>query len=167
MLDFIRVTGMQCYAHFSFYDRLMLVALVPTGLGALLLLVYLFSRVCCKVLRVCRSRQKRIRDMAVRGAFLLLVVAHPVVSARLLQVYQCREVEGEYFMEYDFTEHCYTEQWYKFALYSGILLVVFTLGFPLGLWWYLYRNRQNLLLEKMRRRAGFLYEGQCSVACVV
>ncbi len=98
-----------------------------------------------------------------RASFFVLLLAYPSISLRVLQIYQCVDVEGEHYLLSDISVRCYTRRWFGMAVYSAVMGVVFVLGLPVTIAAILSRHRAMLFAngsagEETRRKYGFLYE---------
>ena len=83
-----------------------------------------------------------------------------------MQLYRCIEVEGRYWLGADMRLECYTPQWAGYAVYGIVCGLLYIVGFPLGVFVILCRNRQSLFDDKVpltRVKYGFLYEVRCSM----
>lgn len=65
--------------------------------------------------------------------------------------------QGEWYLEADLTLHCFDGTWAVFALLSGLLVCVFTVGLPLGIIMWLRRYRNRLREPATIQAVGFLY----------
>ena len=78
------------------------------------------------------------------------------ISVKLCQLFRCIEVEGEWWLFEDLSLQCFTGIWGTYALLAVVMLVVFTLGFPLGMAWLLWRSRNSLETKDVKSNLGFL-----------
>jgi hypothetical protein len=114
------------------------------------------------------QRVKRVRWSALfRALFMILFIAYPSVSQKILRTFRCREVEGRYYLAADMRLQCYTREWYGYALYAFIMGVVYVVGLPLSIAIILVVRRHKLFGDnsaETRRVYGFLYEAYGPVA---
>ena len=82
--------------------------------------------------------------LVIKVVFHLLVFAYPMLSSVIIRTFVCTSVGTEAYLRADFSIRCYTPAWSAAAAYSTVLLVVFVLGFPLGLGAYLHRKRVDI-----------------------
>jgi hypothetical protein len=111
---------------------------------------------------------RRVRWSALfRALFMILFIAYPSVSQKILRTFQCREVEGVFYLSADMRLQCYTREWYGYALYAGIMGVVYVAGLPLSIAIILVVRRHKLFGDnsaETRRVWGFLYDAYGPVA---
>ncbi len=67
-----------------------------------------------------------------RASFMLLFLAYPGVSLKVLRLFKCRKVEGEWWLEADMRMQCYNGHWAGYALYGLLVAIVYIVGLPLG-----------------------------------
>jgi hypothetical protein len=92
---------------------------------------------------------------------MVLFVAYPSVSVKILRLFNCVKVEGHYWLDADMALQCFTLQYWGYALYALTMVVVFVVGLPLGIFLVLWRRRAHLHgpgSEETMHRFGFLYE---------
>jgi hypothetical protein len=102
-----------------------------------------------------------------RALFMILFIAYPSVSQKILRIFWCRLVEGRYYLAADMRLQCYTREWYGYAIYAFIMGVVYVAGLPLSIAVILVRRRRVLFgagSAETRRVYGFLYEAYGPVA---
>ena len=63
---------------------------------------------------------------------MLLFLAYPGVSLKVLRLFKCRKVEGEWWLEADMRMQCYNGHWAGYALYGLLVAIVYIVGLPLG-----------------------------------
>ena len=91
------------------------------------------------------------------------------VSTSIFRLFDCSEVQGEWYLTADFTVRCFEGEWNTFMGLAVLGILVFTLGIPLGLFVLLRRNRAHLYAEEcpaaelaqhagVKRRLGAVYE---------
>jgi hypothetical protein len=92
---------------------------------------------------------------------MVLFIAYPSVSQKILRTFRCRQVEGVFYLAADMRLRCFTGQWYGYALYAGIMGALYVVGFPLAIFVILWRRRRTLFgpgSEETARVYGFLYD---------
>jgi hypothetical protein len=108
-----------------------------------------------------RTRCTSLHGPAIfRASFFVLLLAYPSISLRVLQIYQCVDVDGEHYLLADLSVRCYTQRWLGMAVYSAVMGAVFVVGLPLTISIILFRRRATLFgdgSEETRRVYGFLY----------
>ena len=79
------------------------------------------------------TQLRRVHWAAVfRSSFMVLFLAYPGVSLKVLRVFKCREVGGKYWLVADMRLQCFTGQWAGYAAYALLVCVVYVVGLPLG-----------------------------------
>jgi hypothetical protein len=106
-----------------------------------------------------------------RASFMLLFVAYPGVSLKVLRLFKCRNIEGEWWLAADMRLRCYDGRWAGFALYGLVMAVLYIVGLPAAVLWILWRRRHKLFgsltdpfVASTRASLGFLYEDYGSSA---
>lgn len=102
---------------------------------------------------------KRLRWPRVFSAMSMFwLLCYPGVSVKLIHVFRCVEVQGKWWLEADMRLECFGAQWSATAVFSVILLVLYTVGLPLGISLWLRSRRSTLSKEETIAELGFLYE---------
>jgi hypothetical protein len=93
------------------------------------------------------------------------------VSLKVLRLFKCRNIEGEWWLAADMRLRCYDGRWAGFAIYGLIMAAVYVVGLPATVLWILWRRRHKLFgadtdpfAATTRRTFGFLYEDYGSSA---
>jgi hypothetical protein len=99
-----------------------------------------------------------------KASFMLLFIAYPGVSLKVLRLFKCREIEGEWWLAADMRLRCYDGRWAGFAIYGLVMAVVYVAGLPAAVLWILWRRRHKLFgsptdpfVASTRATFGFLY----------
>jgi hypothetical protein len=100
-----------------------------------------------------------------KASFMLLFIAYPGVSLKVLRLFRCREIEGEWWLAADMRLRCYDGRWAGYALYGLAIAVVYVVGLPAAVLSILWRRRHKLFgspsdpfAVATRATFGFLYE---------
>ncbi len=88
------------------------------------------------------------------------------------QVFNCRDVNGVWYLVADMRQECYTGEWVAIAAYALVMIAVYVVGLPLAVLVILYRNRTHLFgdpalddqAKLVQDKYGFLY--RCGVGVV-
>lgn len=88
--------------------------------------------------------------------FLLLI--HPAVSLRMMRVFVCLEIEGEWWLAADLSLPCFDQRWTMHALVAAVIIALFTFGLPLTIFCWLRANRHSLREAETLDKLGHLYE---------
>jgi hypothetical protein len=106
-----------------------------------------------------------------KASFMLLFIAYPGVSLKVLRLFTCRNIEGEWWLVADMRLRCYDGRWAGFAIYGLIMAVLYVVGLPAAVLWILWRRRHKLFgsptdpfVASTRATFGFLYEDYGSSA---
>jgi hypothetical protein len=99
-----------------------------------------------------------------KASFMLLFVAYPGVSLKVLRLFKCREIDGVWWLAADMRLRCYDGRWAGFALYGLVMAAVYVVGLPVAVLWILWRRRRHLFgsptdlfVASTRATFGFLY----------
>jgi hypothetical protein len=99
-----------------------------------------------------------------KASFMLLFIAYPGVSLKVLRLFKCREIEGEWWLAADMRLRCYDGRWAGFAIYGLTMAVFYIVGLPAAVLWILWRRRHKLFgsptdpfVASTRATFGFLY----------
>ena len=88
----------------------------------------------------------------------LLLVTHAPISKKVFMFYLCRNVAGKHYMHADYAIQCYDSDWNAFHPVVAVVLLLFTVGFPLVLCIALCWNQKRLYHRLFYAKMGFLYE---------
>jgi hypothetical protein len=104
------------------------------------------------------------------------IFTFPVVSVKIVETFACHAVEGGQYLRADYALSCDDQEWKKWALYAGVWVIFFVVGFPLFLLVRLLRMRADLRNGKAEEASqfslGFLlydykpFDTGASVACL-
>jgi hypothetical protein len=99
-----------------------------------------------------------------KASFMLLFIAYPGVSLKVLRLFKCRNIEGAWWLAADMRLRCYDGRWAGFALYGLIMAVLYVVGLPAAVLCILWRRRNKLFgsptdpaVVTTRETFGFLY----------
>lgn len=167
MLDILTVLKADCAGRLTFLERMQFTLLLfVSGLAAALLL-FTADR-----LRLEQKRRRRARGSALpllaalRGlnwsrplkpVTFLAIVSYPSVSATAMKLFPCRDIGGERYLAADMTVPCSGATYYSHVMLAVVVLVVYTIGFPLLLAVFVYRRRHVLDDPEVIIDWGFLF----------
>ncbi len=162
-LDFIPWSSVQCVATLTFYDRLIIVALLPPVVVVLVALVPFMILSAANKSDFTDSdhtRDQRIlsRQKIVKLLVFALFLMYPALSARVVSFFVCRNVNGEEYLVADFNLKCFDDLWFRYLGLGVVCLLLYRLGIPLVLFWMLYRNRFKLRDPTTIVSLGIMYE---------
>jgi hypothetical protein len=99
-----------------------------------------------------------------KASFMLLFVAYPGVSLKVLRLFKCRHIDGAWWLAADMRLRCYDGRWAGFAIYGLVMAVLYVVGLPAAVLWILWRRRHKLFgpasdsfVATTRATFGFLY----------
>jgi hypothetical protein len=99
-----------------------------------------------------------------RSCFMLLFVAYPGVSLKMLQLFKCRDIDGVVWLAADMRLRCYDARWSGYAVYVLVMGVLYIVGLPAAVLYILWRRRHKLFgsstdpfVATTRAAFGFLY----------
>jgi hypothetical protein len=79
---------------------------------------------------------------------MLAFFLYPMISAGLLKLYHCREVENTAFMHIDYRIKCYDKEWEWYAMTGAVFFLFYVVGIPAVLTYMLYVYRDALFDTK-------------------
>ena len=57
----------------------------------------------------------------------MIFLIYPFVSASVLGTFVCDEVAGIWYLNADFTVHCFDDRWNHYAAFAAVMIAVFPL----------------------------------------
>ena len=84
---------------------------------------------------------KRLFANSFAGAMMLLMLAHTPVSRKVFQFFHCNDIGGRYFLRADYGIECGSMYYLAFSPIVLVVLVVFTIGLPGMISFYLWKNK--------------------------
>ena len=87
----------------------------------------------------------------------LLLLLYPSLCNRILLVFHCELIDGNWYLVEDVAEQCFTAQWAPYGALAVIALFCFPLGFPVWILCVLQRNAHKLHQTRFQNRYGFVY----------
>ena len=104
-------------------------------------------------------------EFAVFNPYIFVVVVGFMCAlcpcTRYLLVLVLWQVGNDYYLAIDMRLQCYTGEWTGYAVYGLLIVVVYVIGFPVGIFWLLFKRRHALFgpgSEDNMRKFGFLYD---------
>ena len=110
-------------------------------------------------------RTQDIRALVVRDIMLVILLFHPFVSGLAMRAWKCTPIASSNvdepvrsFLSTDMTIECFTSSnWIGIAVFSGITIILFSLGAPAFLFFILARRRDKLGEPLTFKHLGILY----------
>ena len=139
-MDLVQMVPADCLAtsRWSHYDSLLLETLGPLIVIAV---VFVYENV----------RREPRGNSAKRGYYLgqvlmfVFLVLLPAISRRVCQTFQCRTFEpGIRYLVSDLSTSCTTAKYSAFKVFAILMCLVYTCGFPVGLYFWLRRFKNRL-----------------------
>jgi hypothetical protein len=124
------MSGLFCLVSVSFYD-----SLLGATLGLLVIVL-----LAAAVYRLLPNKRK---DVLLATVY-FCIFAFPVLSVKIMETFACHTVEGERFLRADYALSCDDRKWKQWAIYAGMWVAFFVVGFPLFLLTKLLRMRADL-----------------------
>ena len=100
-----------------------------------------------------------IRNSTWKMVLLSLFVMYPMLVTKMLGVFLCRPIEGDWWLEADVSLQCYTDQW---TLHAGIGMVgicAYCIGIPALFFWVMYVHKDQMEDADVIAKIGFLFTG--------
>jgi hypothetical protein len=156
-IDFADATAIGCLASITFYDRLLFNTLVPLSFVLVISVVYFLTPL-MRALNYSENSIESVQDYCFQAATLIVNFSYPGINMSAMQTLSCREIEGVWYLKVDYQIQCYDVVYWRYALYSILILLCCAVGWPLLVGMFLYRNRENLADLRMQKRIGHLYD---------
>jgi len=83
---------------------------------------------------------------------------YPSVSRFVTSLFVCEKIEDHYYLQQDFSLHCYDEGWFKILPVAIVMIVIYPLGIPCLFFFFLWQSRGRLKEPDVRAKIGFLFE---------
>ncbi len=142
---------MECVATLDFYDKLILYAVIPPVVLALMAAVPYTILVCQDRYDMddsptWREQRKLRRRKVLKLVVFALFLMYPTISSRILSFFACRDVEGRRYLSADFHLECDTPEWHRNLPLAIGCLLVYPVGIPVAVFVILWRNRLRMKL---------------------
>eukprot|EP00457_Paulinella_chromatophora_P000003 gb/GEZN01000003.1/.p1 GENE.gb/GEZN01000003.1/~~gb/GEZN01000003.1/.p1 ORF type:complete len:6228 (-),score=473.22 gb/GEZN01000003.1/:302-18958(-) len=109
-----------------------------------------------------RLARTRIWLKTVKLILFGLFLVYPTVSSTVLRLYNCKKVEGVWYLMADFNTQCYTDLWHKYAKGAWVYGLIYAAGIPfmfVFMLWYTRRRPGGLQRPRAMIALGILYYG--------
>eukprot|EP00003_Mantamonas_plastica_P009012 TRINITY_DN181_c0_g1_i10.p1 TRINITY_DN181_c0_g1~~TRINITY_DN181_c0_g1_i10.p1 ORF type:complete len:1409 (-),score=447.00 TRINITY_DN181_c0_g1_i10:642-4868(-) len=98
-------------------------------------------------------------SMCIKNFATILLFLYPGISQKLLQTFKCVEVEGVWYLEFDYREECFNERHSGYVGLAVVGILLYIIGIPAAFILTLRKYKDELETQKIRERFGFLYIG--------
>ena len=98
---------------------------------------------------------------------MVLFIAYPSVSIKIFRLFNCVSVAGQHYLVEDMRLLCYTQEWWGYAIYGIVMIILYVVGLPAATLYLLFVRRRALFgpgSEENMRKYGFLYDAYGPVA---
>ncbi len=88
--------------------------------------------------------------------FMLLFLYMPI-AVNTFQFFQCRKIEGVWYLVNDYRYKCYDGMWFAYGVVAMIIIVIFIFGFPLYMARALNSVKDKLDTKKVKASHGYMF----------
>jgi len=109
---------------------------------------------------LCRRHdgQKQITDRQVKTFIWIIYLMYPFICSTVLQLFNCREIEGTWFISADVSLVCYDDTYFLYAYVGLAAFAMYVVGIPFVLYLILKHNEDKLWSDShTMERYGVLY----------
>jgi len=161
--DFIPWETVGCVTTINFYIKLMIMMLVAPVVITFVSLLFSLGIRCADRYDMAdddtmRNRRQRYRQMLWRVILFTLFLIYPSMSAKVLSMFVCYEVDNVSYLRVDFNLLCFDSQWYTYMPYAIAGVAVYPVGIPLFFFAILRLYRNKLQEPGTIFAFGFLYK---------
>ena len=174
-LDLNSISGFFCeVSGFDFYDGLLVSTLATLGIVSCVFVRFSVLRRKMKMMMSTRARQHDLLSLkhetteasirALKKAlFYICIFLYPILNLRIFQTFVCVGVSDLFYLRADYSLECFTAKWKMHAAYCAVWIAVYTVGFPVGLFYFLHHNRKLIkenyqdVLHPVYKEVGFLW----------
>jgi len=124
--------GMDYYSVFLMYALFPPVLLTVTWLTYLVVLRLLIRKKRRLSEELTARERSRFQSHFVKTVLVLLFLAYPSLSAKMLSVLNCKELHGSWYLQDDLSIACYTPTHTFYQLLGVVGVLLFPIGIPLA-----------------------------------
>ena len=95
--------------------------------------------------------------MAIRDAFIGVILFYPGITGMALRLFRCRQIGEHAYLIADLHLKCYDSTWWGVSAVNILVLIGFTIGVPVGLYFLLRRHRHELNAPGIKELYGAVY----------
>jgi len=103
--------------------------------------------------------RKRVRRIMWKLVLFTLFLIYPGVSADVLGMLVCKDINGTSYLLADFSIHCGSPEWLTYIGPTIAMIFIYPIGVPAFFFAMLWRYRHRLEESGVRLQLGFLYAG--------
>jgi len=164
-IDLFEGIAVDCVTStYTFYDTFLITILYPIFLLAIIIAVTKYRQDNAEGAEAAET----CLDEGWKVALFLMFLLYPSISATVLKVWNCRDIEGTSYVRADYTLVCSTPsgtdgEWAGYASVAAFAFVLYPVGIPALFAYVLYENQESLHDEDHPEHAstfakfGFLY----------
>lgn len=140
--DIIYITSYSCLFYPGFYGRLLIITIAPVIVLTILAVSYYiaignYDPTTQHLLRTSRNRH-------LAAALFVVFFVYSSVSSTIFQTFRCEDVGGVSYLEADYSIECNTVWHERYKIFAAFMVIVFPIGIPAFVGWWIYRNRKSL-----------------------
>ena len=94
---------------------------------------------------------------ALRDLFIAVLLFHPGITGMALRFFRCRNVGDDYYLIADLHLKCFDPPWWSMSLLVISVLIVFTFGVPVYLYFFLTTHNHELQTPMVKKMYGAVY----------
>jgi hypothetical protein len=135
-LDLRFISALFCIVKINFWENLLSTTLTLMVVVVIVLGMYFMAR----------GTEAQIREFRRHCLFVVvyfLTFSYPLVSVKIVQAFSCHNIDGRDYLRADYSLACFDPQWQFYAVYSGLFLTVYVMGFPAYIFNNLWRYRSE------------------------
>jgi len=164
-IDLFEGIAVDCVtSSYTFYDTFLITILYPIFLMVIIVAVTKYRQNHAESTEVAET----CLDEGWKVSLFLMFLLYPSISATVLRVWNCRDIEGTSYVRADYTLVCSTPsgtegEWASYASIAAFAFVLYPIGIPALFAYVLYENQESLHDEDHPDHAstfakfGFLY----------
>lgn len=101
---------------------------------------------------------KHIVNRYINIILLFILVLYPLVSVKVLSIFNCMPIDGTWYLIADTTAQCFDSEWGTYALVATAGILLYPVGIPFIIYIILRRNNHKLRQPWMLERFGIVYQ---------
>jgi len=154
--------SINCALGTGFYDVLLLFIFLPVIVCGFMAMGYAFlyywdslkETECQKYI----GDRKRLYNSLTRSILIVLYVLHAGIAHKVIQVWNCREIEGISVLVSDVSVRCYTNRWWGYATFCVVYLFLYIIGSIFVILYFLHHNKAKFGFDTSQSHAAKKYQ---------